>query len=254
MKRLFRLALVIACLSCPAFAAWSQNNACNLFVGGSLLTSASCPAFSSNLVNPSVIIVTCRFNGFSAASVTDTAGNIYADSGAGIVQAISPGIGSGYLQTFVTYNTHTTASNIPTCAFPASNNVGIDATEVTIAGLSSLHVDSFTVQTQTASPVCGANSLVFPTYTTAGDGDLIYAVALTDVGITGLSAGTTPISFTLTATPSADVAEYGVQTTHGALAPTEGCSGGSGNWGGISIALGASSATHRHRAQVMQSQ
>ena len=226
MKRLIYLALILGCFSAPAFAAWTLTNDAQ--------TTADSVTFSSVLTNPSIIIAVCRARfSNSNTGASDSAGNVYVDIGLG---GYDTGIGTlnrSFLRVVIANNTHTTANDVITC----DNDDGTtwaSATEFTGGGS---FVDGVGPATGLIAAGGGANALVFPSFSTCNNGDLIFAIFLPVAG-SSFTAGTSPVVYTLTPAPIVIlINEYTVQATHGSIGPTLGYSGGSVLWGGVAFAL-----------------
>jgi len=82
----------------------------------------------------------------------------------------------------------------------------------------------------------GANSLVMTSKTTTQAGDLILAAFGTISA--NITAGTSPNAFTIINTPSGgNGAEYFIQSSAGAIAPTAGDSSSAETWAAIMVAF-----------------
>lgn|SRR5574337_27723 len=232
MKRI--LIAVIFLLSLPSWASWTVTN--------DKQAVAASVTFTTNLSNPSTIIVVCR-----AANIdppigvpTDTAGNSYVDSGLGYVQ-VNAGTPRDSMIIYVANNTHTTASNVVTCNFGGAT-VFIEAAEITGCNPCGIVDGKASSIHQTASS--GANTVISTSYNTTINGDFIFFTFFDQGGASGYSAGTSPLTFTLMPfTPTITVSEETTQATHGSIAPTAGfSSGGPITWGGMSIAIAPANA------------
>jgi hypothetical protein len=232
MRKFVIPSLIVLAYCLPAHAVWTLTN--------DQQAAATSVTFSNALTNPSTIIAVCRSRYISYnTGAHDSAGNTYVDSGLGSV-------GVGLLPTdrpqfrvMTASNTQTTANDVITC----DDNDGTTWTTATeFTGGSSL-VDGVIGASGLVAAGGGANAIVFPSYSTTQDGDLIFAVYVDEGGSSSWTAGTSPVAFTLTpATIAIAVKEYATQATHGSIGPTLGYSGGAVTWGGISIAVRVSAA------------
>jgi hypothetical protein len=208
---------------------WVKRNAVGTFIAASGKDFPA-QAFSVALTNPSLIIATCFYPaGVSPATPTDTASNMYVDSGQGPTAVGS----SSVAQTWYALNTHTTASNIVHCkSVGTTSNVIAFAYEWT-GNATSSPVDGGNKTATTTSGAAGANSLVLASGSTTADGDLIVAFEGND-GTP--SHGTSPINFTDLNNADSGT-EYCTQPTHGAMAPTFGDNTSNDSWGGLWVAF-----------------
>src|ERR1035438_9385066 len=99
---------VVGSKTVAAAPTWVETNSSHASSAGASNSLAS-SAFGSALTNPSIIAcgVSWTVSGFTV-TVSDTAGNTWVDSGAGV--ALSNG-STAYQQVFYALNTHTTASD-----------------------------------------------------------------------------------------------------------------------------------------------
>lgn len=254
MRKLIIIAAFLVC-SVPSWASWSVTNDKQNYCGAGV-TSCADTAFSASLTNGSVIVVIFRYLTSAATPLTgcnDTAGNSYSLAEAGFdTGALFPS-GGPFLAVFTANNTHTTASNVVTCGVTNASSLGLEAFELT--GGSS-NVDGY-AGTNLHNATCpGANVITFTGITTTQNGDFVFAILQVNNDFSPWSAGTSPVTFTLM--PGAivmGISEYNIQTSAGAIAPTEGCAGsGFLTYGGITIAFSTSVPVSRHRGQVINSQ
>jgi hypothetical protein len=199
---------------------WTQKN---LKVGS---TSAT---FTNPLTSGSVIICSAGYAQTSAYTLSDTAGNSYADSGFG---RMGYSANMYYNQVLIAYNTHTTASDTITAS--PSDSYQLACSEWT-AGGGTISIDQKASVTNQTSGTGGANSLVLPSITTTAAGDLIYvAIGSQSANIT---AGTSPNAFTLIQANLGLGSEYFIQPAAGAIAATASDTTTGEHWTGIVIAF-----------------
>lgn len=208
-----KILLILAlCLTCePCYAAWTFKNSGTGNSGASNASSQNATAFSAALTNGSVIVVFAQQNNGAAVTftVSDTAGNSFADCGKGQLSWFS---GNEEAQCFLAINSHTTASDVVNLSSSASAPyLQIAALEYTGNAASSV-VDNYAGQATTSGS--GSSNITSGSASTLTDGDLIVGASNNIYG--GVTAGTGFVS----RTSNGFVTEDKTQTTHGSVAAT----------------------------------
>jgi len=195
-------------------SSWALRNNKNGFSGGSTNSQAT-SAFDNPLTPGSIIFVALTHNETTGTlSVTDTAGNIYLDSGSGSVLWSSSG---NLFQLFYAVNTHNTASNIVTGhSTVAASFFGVTATEFTgNAFFSPIDKSAKSVANTTTSGT-GADNITTASVLPSTNGELIFAVEGRNSGT--VTAGT---NFTIiVGSPTEPGCEYLIQATAASVAGT----------------------------------
>jgi len=195
---------------------WTLTN----YQTGSAINSPASVATSgfSTPLSPGSIIVAFVFssdgNTGAMNAPSDSAGNTYADSGAGVVLLG----GGGRLQVYLTKNTHSTSSNVVTETTSGLFFPTIIAREFTGSTAGTL-VDTFGVcgGGPCADTGSGPDNMSIGSFTTTHDGDLLIGFFAAIHGT--LSPGTT---YTGDEVVSANhnLTQYVVQPTHGVTVQT----------------------------------
>lgn len=241
----FTIALALSLLlSCPSFGQYQVRGALvNSVSGGGggtpTLTNnkgqasncggaATCAAgaFTNALTNGSVIIACSSAAGNTTLTWTDTAGNTYADSGAGAVFNVTLG---GTAQCGCTNNTHTTASNVVT-AHDAGNQLYWNvAAEFT--GVLNCTKDVSATNAIGNSGVGGGQNMTSGSVTPTQTNDLIISYFNAQSGPTSAGTGSTNLS------PAGPTMQYRVYNSTSALNPTGADAQNSDPYVGITYAL-----------------
>lgn len=186
--------------------AWSNRNYGS--VAGSTANPVQTSPFSGGLTNPSIITVVVVHNSVGGVlTPTDTAGNIYHDSGLGPV----PYAGSTWaLQVFYAVNTQAVVGNVISIANPNNYTVYAAAYEFT-GGSTSGGVDTCASMGNTQANPATAGSVG-----TNISGDLIFGAAGDQASVTPMTAAT---GFTALSSPNSAyiVAEYETQPSAGTV-------------------------------------
>ena len=193
-------------------------------------TPANLTAFANALTNPSQIwVMVIDASGGPIATPTDTAGNTYYDSGAGLVYFLSSGRA---LQVFYALNTSTTASNVVSTSNPSGHGLVIEASEWT-GGATFSPVDAYATNPNANSGTGGGQNMTSNSATTNNDGDLILGYCEAPAGTVTLGTGFTGLQ---TSSPSHVKPEYEIQSSHGSIAATWSDNTNNDNYGAIMVA------------------
>ena len=223
----------------------TANGIASLFSGSSGLSLAQFTYYSGGSANPaqttafakaltpgSIIVVPLFMNQTTPCTPTDTAGNTYVDSGAGVVVQG----GSSHAQIFVAYNTHATASNVVSCANGGAVYTQVSAYEI-LGSPSSSAVEAYVAVSNQTATNPSVSGLVLPGITTITPNDFVVAYVSTGGGNTSAGSGyTAPATFNYSGT------EYGLKVSAGANAVTFANDDiDSISWAGIAVAIKPSS-------------
>lgn len=186
--------------------------------------------FSTALTNPSIILVGVRNVETDTVTCTDTAGNTYADSGAGRLLRLS---GTRLVQVFIAYNTHTTSSNSITCTASIQTTYPVILANEITGGATSSAVDQ--TNPNDASSGSGSNNLTTGAKTTLANGEFIYGFF--DNNTEAATVGTSPNLFISIGTVDKNLVEYFAQTTAGSIAAIATNTWTSQDYGAILVTL-----------------
>ena len=216
-------------LASPAGAGWTLKND----KGGYGATNpTSTAAFANALTNGSLIIVTAAVatSGAAIPTPTDTAGNTYRDSGAGMV---SVGASGYYVEIFYAENSFTTAGNVVSMPNSAGYQVRVEASEWT-GGLTASPVDVWATNANASSGTGGGQNCTSNAATTTyASGELILGFIRPTSALP--SAGT---GFTALQQPAGAVMpEYMVQSSVGSVAATWSDSANNDHYGALMVAF-----------------
>lgn len=205
---------------------WTAKN--DQWSGPSYAANPATPAFSSPLSNPSLIVVYASSQGADPPTPTDTAGNLYHDSGAGVI-TVTIGATVYHLAIFYAVNSSTTASNI--VSLTTANLSLLEAAELTGLYLPSV-VRGFS-KTQGGSTGVGGGQNMTSGLTGSHVGDLVFGLAAT-ASASDMTVGTN-FSGTLL-TPFAEVSTGGIGVT-GNVAATWNASTNSESYSALAVAF-----------------